>query len=211
MAKLVWDQIGDRVFEGGVDRGVLYPDKETGVPWNGLVAVVEKPKSNQNSVFYDGVKIAELITPGDFQGTIKALTYPDEFLELEGSGSLGNGLYGTEQPPRAFDLSYRTLIGNDVDGTEAGYKIHILYNVFAVPSDKERTTAEEEFSVVEFEWDIFAIPDDIDKFRPTAHFVIDSRQTPESVLIDLEDILYGDAQTEASMISVSDLVDIFEV
>lgn len=206
MVKLVWDKVGDKTFESGLDRGVLYLPDGTAVPWNGLTSIVEKFESESSSVYYDGMKISELVNPGSFTASMKAVTYPDEFLELEGLGSNKRGVYYADQSPQFFHLCYRTLIGDDVSGPEAGYKLHILYNVVAVPADKTYASVGEDPSLVEFEWDISAIPEEIPGFRPTSHIIIDSRLVDDLLLPELEKILYGDISVDPELIPMTDLV-----
>lgn len=208
MPVLEWDKIGSRVYETGLDRGVLYLDDGSAVPWNGLTSVVEKYDKEITVVYYDGMVISNLIMPGDFSATMKAFTYPDEFIEMEGIGRLSSGLFVGDQEPKTFSLSYRTQIGNDVDGNAAGYKIHILYNVTAIPNDKTYGTETDSLSPSEFEWTITAVPEDIPGIRPTAHIIIDTREFDSSLLAEIETMLYGDedAFTFASIIPMSDLL-----
>lgn len=206
MPQLIWDKIDDRVYETGLDRGVLYLPDGSAVVWNGLTEVNEKASSQSNSVYYDGRKINELVTLGDFEASLKAITYPDEFVEIEGLGSLRRGAWVGEQKPQMFALAYRSRVGNALDG-DVGYKIHIVYNVIAVPSDKNYASVSEDPSLVEFEWDIQTIPDDIDGYRPTSHLVIDSREIDPWLLEEVEELLYGAEFAEATLIPMPDLVD----
>ena len=143
MATLVWDQIGERIYQTGVDRGVLYLHDGTVVPWNGLTSMDESSNSELKSFFLDGVKYLENLSPGDFLGKLKAFTYPDEFDQVNGIAPVAPGLLYYEQPPKSFNLSYRTRVGNDIEGTEYGYKIHILYNVIANPDSVSRNTIQD--------------------------------------------------------------------
>lgn len=206
MPELIWDDKGDRVFETGLDRGVLYLSDGTGVPWNGLISIVEKAKNSSRVVYYDGVKINDLISVGDYEAQLTAYTYPDEFLEFEGSLLSPAGVFFNDQPPKAFDLSYRTIIGDDVDGMAAGHKIHILYNVTAIPSDVDRSTNSTNVEPTEFEWNITAIPVDVDGYRPTAHVTIDSRRVDPVLLAELEGRLYGSSSHAAGIIPMDELV-----
>lgn len=191
MPKLTWDQVGDRVYETGLDRGVLFLLDGSAIPWNGLTSVIEKNEKEKSAVYYEGVKINEFIYPGDFAATLKAITFPDEMLELEGYQELRNGVYFGEQPPDLFNLCYRTRIGDDLSGDEAGYKIHLAYNLTAIPSDVSHATGSDDPSLVEFEWDISSIPEEYPGFRPTAHIVIDSRKVDPWLLEMIEKKLYG--------------------
>ena len=136
MPILEWDKVGERYYETGIDRGVLYMPDGSAVPWNGLTSVIEHFDKSTSPVYYDGMKISDLVSLGDFSATMKAVTYPEEFVEIEGSAKLRNGLFVGDQPPQTFCLCYRTKIGNDVDGVDSGYKIHLIYNLTAIPSDK---------------------------------------------------------------------------
>lgn len=207
MPVIDWDDVGDRFYESGLDRGVLYLSNGTAVPWNGLISVSEKLDTETKSVFYEGVKINELVSLGAFTATMKAVTYPNEFVEIEGLAEVQRGAFFAEQQPQTFGLCYRTKIGNDVASDSVGYKIHILYNVIAVPQDKNYATITNQPSLVEFEWDIFAIPEEIEGFRPTAHFVLDSRTIDPWLLEDLEKVLYGNHAVDASLIPMADLVE----
>lgn len=192
MAKLTWAQVGSRYFETGVDRGVLYLDDRSGVAWNGLTDVTENLSGDSlESLYFDGEKIGELPQEGSFSGKLTAITYPDEFLEFDGNIFLDNGLLVGNQASKRFHLSYRTLIGNDVDGPEHAYKIHILYNLTAVPSGVEYETIDDSVEPLDFEWDLDAIPEQVPGYRPTAHAIIDSRHLTPEVLADVESILYG--------------------
>lgn len=206
MAGIVWDEIGSRVYETGVDRGVLYLPSGNAVPWNGLLEVTEKPNTEATSVYYDGMKISELADRGAFIGAIKAITYPDEFSEVEGLGVITNGVYLGEQNPQVFNLAYRTRIGDDLSD-EAGYKLHILYNVTAIANDKTYATITDDPNIAQFAWDISAIPEEVEGYRPSAHIILDSRTINEAQLQEYEDILYGTAETDASLIPMIDFVN----
>lgn len=205
MSVIVWDNVGDRVFETGLDRGVLYLPDGSAVPWNGLVSVIESSDKATSSVYYDGMKINDLVVLGDFAATMKAVTYPNEFLDLEGLVSTRPGVLLADQPPKLFGLSYRTQIGNDLDGDGVGYKIHILYNLMAIPSQKTYATVTTNPSLVEFEWKLTAIPEEFPGIRPTAHIILDSREVDPWLLEELEGMLYG-IGSDASLIPMPDLL-----
>jgi hypothetical protein len=192
MATLVWDQVGDRLYETGVSKGVLYQYNGLGVAWNGLTSIEESVDTQVEPVYFDGVKFNDLVTVGDFSAHLKAWTYPDEFMAFEGTLEDESGFYITNQRPDRFCLSYQTLIGDDVKGTESGYKIHVLYNLTAVPSSRNHETMALDVQPLEFEWDISSIPEDIEGYRPTSHVILDSRRIDPHLLSDIEDILYGD-------------------
>lgn len=202
---IIWDKVGERVYETGLDKGVLYLPNGSAVPWNGLTSVVEKFDKEVSPVYYDGQKINDIITLGDFAGTLKAVTYPDEFVELEGIGSVRRGIFVGDQKPKSFGLSYRVLIGNDIDGV-VGYKIHLLYNVTALPTDTTYASLSDGPSLVEFEWDISAVPEEVPGFRPTAHFIINSLDIDPWLLAELEEILYGSVTESASLMPMADLI-----
>ncbi len=206
MPELVWDKVGDRVYETGLDKGVLYLPNGSAVPWNGLTSVIEKFDKESSSVYYDGMKINDLVVLGDFSASMKAVTYPDEFVELEGLAPVKRGVFYADQPPQAFGLCYRTQIGNDLDGDIEGYKIHILYNVTAIPNDKTYSSVTVNPALVEFEWTISAVPEEVPGFRPTAHIVIDSRDVDPWLLKELEEIIYGNSFAKAALIPMVDLV-----
>lgn len=205
MPTISWDRVGDRVYESGLDRGVLYLPDGSAVPWNGLTAVIEKFDKDTSPVYYDGMKISDMVTLGSFEASLKAVTYPDEFVELEGLGRARQGLFYTDQKPQSFGLCYRTRIGNDLEGDEAGYKLHILYNVTAIPNDKTYASVSEDPSLVEFEWTITAVPEEVEGFRPTAHLVIDSRDVDPWLLEDLESMIYGSDLADAVLLPMPEL------
>jgi hypothetical protein len=193
MATLTWDDVGDRLFETGVRKGVLYAADGHGVPWNGLISVDNNEADSAEPVYFDGIKFNDIVTQGDFTATITAFTYPDEFLPFEGTLEDQDGFFILNQPhARAFGLSYQTLVGDDINGLESGYKIHLLYNLIAIPSTKGYQTIGDSIEPIEFEWSITSIPEEIDGYRPTAHVVIDSRKMDPYLLSDIEAILYGE-------------------
>lgn len=204
MAKLVWDQAGERFYENGVSRGVFYGSNSQGIPWNGLTSVEEKVDDSVEPLYYDGLKYGEIVTLGDFEGSIRAFTYPDEFLLYEGMDVREGGFYLGNQPKQRFGLSYRTEINSDTG--EEGYKIHLLYNLIAVPANKVYRTMGLNAEPTDFEWDIFALPEHVDRFRPTAHVVIDSRKMDPLMLSDIEDILYGTDDAEPLLPELNGLV-----
>lgn len=197
MATLVWDQVGDHVYETGVSKGVLYGQGGYGVPWNGLTSVEESVSGEVEPVHFDGVKFNDIVTVGDFSAILRAFTYPDEFLYFEGTLEDQTGFFILDQDKSRFGLSYQTLIGNDVDGPEAGYKIHILYNLTALPAQRAYQTLALEIQPMEFEWSITAYPEEIENFRPTAHVVLDSTKLDPLLLSDIEEILYGGPDNDA--------------
>lgn len=211
MTRLTWGAVGERFYEAGVDRGVLFVDNAEGVPWNGLVSVSEAPTGGEITPSYiDGIRYLNDVASEEFEATLEAYTYPDEFEQCDGTVPVKNGLFGTQQKRKPFALSYRTKVGNDVDGLKHGYKIHLIYNVTAAPTPRTNTSVGDVVEPDNFSWALSTIPESFKGHRPTAHFMIDSRDTPRDVLIRIEEVLYG-SDTEISRIpSVPELVYIFE-
>lgn len=205
MTKLSWGTPGERLYENGVDRGVLYVDDQ-GYAWNGLLSVEEKSSGGEvEDVFLDGVKYAEAVSVENFEGTIEALSSPPAFVDCDGSGAVIPGLYATHQRRKYFGMSYRTMVGNDVDGQNHGYKIHILYNVRAGDSDRRNETINSNDPIA-FSWPITAVPVQHSGIRPTAHFVIDSNEIAPDILAILENTLYGTSTEDPYLPSFDDLV-----
>lgn len=209
MVALSWDKIRDRTFQTGVDRGVLYPHDGPAVPWNGLIGVEESSNSELKSYYLDGVKYLENLSPGEFEGKLTAFTYPDKFEEICGLSVVAPGFMLSEQPPKSFGLSYRTLIGSALSGTEHGYKIHILYNLLANPDSKSYGTVSDSLSPTEFTWSLTGTPPKIHNFRPTTHVVIDSLNTPLEVLRLIEERLYGSDTGVPSLPSITEIAEYF--
>jgi hypothetical protein len=210
MTALVWDEVAERKYQAGVDRGVLYLHDGTTVPWNGLLGVEESSNPELKSFYLDGVKYLDNLTPGDYVGKLKALTYPDEFDAVNGIASPAPGLSYHDQPAQSFNLSYRTRLGNAVDGLDLGYKIHILYNIIAVPDSISFESLQgSEVSPAEFAWSISGTPPKLSKFRPTVHISMDSTKTPPDIWKMLEDKLYGTATTDPILPPIDDIGEIF--
>jgi len=205
MATLVWDQVGTRYYESGLDRGVLYLQDGTVVPWNGLTAITETFSGTVTPVYFDGMKVNDLFANGDYSAKLTAITYPDEFSKVEGLGFVRNGVWVADQKPQTFGLSYRTKIGNDTEGDEIGYKIHLLYNVTAVPSDRNYQTNSNNTSIIDFEWNLTAVPQEIPGFLPTAHYIFDSTKIEQSLMLELEKILYGAPGTNPILKPIDEL------
>lgn len=206
MTRLRWDEIGSKKYETGVDRGVLYLPDGTAVAWNGLTEITEKNDGDSTPVYFDGNKISDLVTLGGFVATMKAITYPDEFAELEGYAEITPGIFAGQQRPKVFNLCYRTLVGNDLDEA-AGYKLHILYNVTAIPSDKTFATVSEDPEITQFEWEITAIPEEVEGYKPSAHISIDSREVEPDLLQNIEDVLYGVPGIDGALIPMIDFTN----
>lgn len=206
MAVLVWDDVGDKRYETGLDRAVLYLSNGTAVPWNGLISVVETSGKTSLPVYFDGKKINDIVSFDNFSATMTAVTYPDEFVDLEGTSESVPGLVFGNQISKTFGLCYRTKIGDDVNGDSGGYKIHVLYNLTAVPSDKTYATMSSDTTIVNFEWKITATPEDASAFRPTAHIIINSNDIDPALLTYFEDRLYGTSGADAYLPSMATLI-----
>ena len=207
MSKLVWDQTGERLYEAGVKMGVLYPQATggtypKGVAWNGLTSVSESPEGAEPEPLYaDDIKYLNLMSVEEFKATIEAYTYPEEFAECDGSKSIATGVTVGQQKRKAFGLCYRTTLGNDVDGNDHGYKLHIVYGALAAPSEKAFETINDSPEAATFSWEISTTPVAVSKegCQPTASITIDSTKADPTALKKLEDILYGSGDTEARL------------
>ena len=195
--RLVWDKTGERYYETGVSQGVLYPQNSDGtypqgVAWNGLTGVTESPSGAEATALYaDNIKYLNLISTEEFGATIEAYTYPDEFAECDGSASIAAGVAIGQQPRKTFGMSYKTQLGNDVDGNAHGYKLHIIYGATASPSEKAYATINDSPEAITFSWEVTTTPVSVSGFQPTANLTIDSTKVDAGKLKKLEDILYG--------------------
>lgn len=202
MSKLVWDQSGKRLYETGVDHGVLYPIQtggvySKGVAWNGLTAVTESPSgADVNDIYADNMKYLGLVGAEKFGATVEAYTYPDEFAECDGSVELVKGATIGQQNRKVFGMVYRTVIGNDVDGNEHGYKLHLIYGATAAPSEKAYNTINEDPEAITFSWELSTTPVNVTGHKTTASLTIDSTKADPTKLAELEKILFGDTETE---------------
>ena len=205
MAKLVWDQISEKLYETGVEKGVLYPQSSggtypAGYAWNGLSKVSESPSGAEATAIYaNNKKYLNMISAEEFGGTIEAYTYPDEFMECDGSKQGATGLYLGQQSRKAFGLCYKTLLGNDTDGNDYGYKLHIIYNAIASPSSKEYSTVNDSPEAMTLSWEFKTTAVDVEGFKPVCTLVIDSTKADADKLATLENILYGTSNTEARL------------
>ena len=202
MSKIVWDAIGDHIFETGVRNGVLYlkgaeGTYNTGVAWNGLTSVSESPEGAEATDLYaDDIKYLSLMSAENFKATIEAYTYPVEFEECDGSATIAKGVVIGQQSRKPFGLCYRTSIGNDTDGNEHGYKLHIVYGCQASPSEKQYSTINDSPDAVTFSWEVSTTPVNVNGKKPTATLIIDSTKADKAKLTALEAILYGSEQVE---------------
>lgn len=209
MSKIVWDQTGERLYETGVDRGVLYPISSTGqytpgVAWNGLTGVTESPSGAEATDLYaDNIKYLSMRSAETYGCTIEAYTYPDEFEQCDGSASLATGVSIGQQARKVFGFCYRTLLGNDVDGQDHGYKLHLVYGATASPSERAYATVNDSPEAITFSWEVSTTPVNVSGFKPTACVTIDSTKADPECLAALEEILYGkDAGAEGTPAAV---------
>ena len=201
MSKIVWDQTGERLYETGVNHGVLYIPTSgvysKGVAWNGLTAVTESPSGAEATALYaDDIKYLNLMSTEEFACTIEAYTYPDEFAECDGSASLVAGVNIGQQPRKTFGLCYRTTIGNDTESNAHGYKLHMVYGCLAAPSEKAYATINDSPEAITFSWEVSTTPVNVTGHKPTALLTIDSTKADPTKLTALEKILYGDTEAE---------------
>ena len=213
MPKIKWDQTGERLYETGVSKGVLYPYANNtyakGVAWNGLINVSESPEGAEATPLYaDNIKYLNLMSAEEFKATIEAYTYPDEFAACNGEASLETGVSIGQQKRSQFGLSYQTKIGNDVD-SELGYKIHLVYGALAAPSEKAYATVNDSPEAITFSWEISTTPVEVPGFKPTASLVIDSTKVDPTKLAEFEKKLYGDETTEATLPLPSEVATLF--
>lgn len=216
MSKIVWDETGKRLYETGVKMGVLYPlqisgSYAKGVAWNGLTTVTESPSGAEASPQYaDDIKYLNLVSAEEFGATIEAFTYPDEFAVCDGSVELQTGVNIGQQSRKTFGLSYRSALGNDVDGTDHGYKLHLIYGALAAPSEKAYATMNDSPEAITFSWDVTTTPVSVAGFKPTASLTIDSTKVDTDKLAALELIIYGDDGVDARLPLPNEIASIFE-
>lgn len=216
MSKLIWDKVGERLYETGVKQGVLYPqDAATGlypkgVAWNGLTAVTESPSGAEaNPIYADDTKYLNLISVEEFGCTIEAYTYPDEFAACDGSEVVATGVTIGQQKRQPFGLSYRTALGNDTENDSYGYKLHCVYGGTAAPSEKAYATINDSPEAITFSWEVATVPVDVPGFKPTASLTIDSTKVASAKLAALEDILYGTAVADARLPLPEEIIALF--
>lgn len=217
MAKLVWDQTGERLYETGVKNAVLYVQSTTGtypkgVAWNGLTAVTQSPSGAEATPLYaDDMKYLNLYSAEEFGATIEAYMYPDEFAECDGSAELADGVFVGQQPRKAFGLVYKTVIGNDVKNNKYGYKLHIIYGAMAAPSEKAYATINDSPEAITFSWELTTTPVAVEGFEPTAYIEIDSTKADPTKLAALESKLFGDTSSEAELPLPAEIKTLMEV
>ena len=210
MTKLNWDVQGERYYETGVSKGVLYPFKEgkysKGVAWNGLTAVTESPSGAEPTPLYaDNIKYLNLLSNEEFAATVEAYTYPDEFAECDGSAELATGVSVGQQKRIPFGMSYVTKLGNDTDGQDYGYKIHLIYGALAKPSQKNYATINDNPEAITFSWELSTTPVAVPNLKPTACITIDSTKVGSDKLKKIEDKLYGTESEEATLPTPTEL------
>lgn len=210
MTKLAWDQVGQRLYETGVDHGVLYIPGADGVydsgyAWNGLVTVTESPSgAESNPQYADNIKYLNLMSAEEFGATIEAFTYPEEFGQCDGTASPEAGIFIGQQSRRSFGLSYRTRLGNDLDGTDYGYKLHLVYGAQAAPSEKPYSTINDSPEAITFSWELTTTAVEVGviggkEYKPTAILTLDSTKLDATAMQTLEDMLYGTDGSDPSL------------
>lgn len=211
MTRITWDEIGSRRFDVGVDRGVFYNSENVGTPWNGLTSVQHKPSGGKISAYYiDGVKYFHNTSPVEFEGSIEAYTYPDEFMEYDGWAEDNNGLRLDQQVRKEFGLSYRTIKGNDLKGTDYGYLIHLVYNVMVEPTDPTYDTLSGDVDPISFDWSFSSRAVKLPGLAPLAHLMIDSTNTSISQLRNIEELLYGTKIEDPKLPTIAELISMFD-
>lgn len=196
MSKIIWDNSGDRLYETGVNNAVLYTQTNgaytNGVAWNGITAITESPSGAEASPLYaDNIKYLNLMSAEEFGATIEAYTYPKEFAECDGTAELSDGVSIGQQKRSTFGLSYKTTVGNDIDGSDHGYKLHLIYGALAAPSEKAYATMNDSPEAINFSWEVSTTPVNVTGKKPTASLTIDSTKADATKLAALEVILYG--------------------
>lgn len=215
MAKISWDNVGEKIWETGVDHCVHYTPTAHGVygggvPWNGIVSITEKPTGAEpNDQYADNIKYLTLYSNEEFEATIEAFTYPDEFAECDGSKFVADGVSIGQQSRKSFGLSYRTIMGNDVEGQEFGYKIHLIYGAMATPSERGYETVNDSPEAITLSWDLTTIPVPVPGMRPTSRITIDTTKADAARVADLEKILYGDTDTDPRLPTPEEVEAIF--
>lgn len=221
--KLTWDKTGERLYETGVDHGVLYIPNNTGVyddgvAWNGLTTVTESPSGAESTALYaDNIKYLNLISTEEFGATVEAYTYPEEFAQFDGVAAPSPGVHVGQQTRRPFGLSYRTRLGNDIEGADFGYKLHLIWNATAKPSEKAYATINDSPEAITFSWELTTTPIAVDgvnpvtgkEYKPTAQITITSTEVDAALLTQLEDLLYGTAGTSPQLPTPTEVVALF--
>ena len=215
MSKIIWDKIGERLYETGVKQGVLYPHSggayPLGIAWNGLISVTESPSGAESTPLYaDDIKYLNLMSAEEFGATIEAYTYPEEFAACDGTSELAVGVSIGQQKRNSFGLSYKTSLGNDTEGESYGYKLHIIYGAQAAPSEKAYNSINDSPEAITFSWELTTTPVDVDGKKPTATLVIDSTKVDADKLAALETIIYGDDDVEPRLPMPDEIATLFK-
>lgn len=214
MSTIVWDQEGQKFWETGVDRAVLYKKDTTGdysiaAPWNGITSIEESPSGGEPTALWaDNQKYGEVMSTEEFGATIEAYTYPEEFEECDGSKEIAPGVYAGQQTRKPFGLTYRSLIGNDTDGENHGYKIHIVYNAKAKPSSRSNATINESPEARTLSWEVSTTPVPVPGAKASAHLVFDSTKVAEGKMVALEAILYGTNSEEPRLPLPAEIIEL---
>jgi hypothetical protein len=210
MTRILWDAAGTRRYEAGIDRGVLFVDGEPGVPWNGLTSLKHSTVDSEVRRFYnDGIKYIHNVTPGEYEAELAAYTYPTQFERCNGSLEIDRGLSLDSQVRKPFGLSYRTRIGNDTRGSDYGYRIHVVYNAFASPSNADFSTIGDTATPSTFAWHLTTLPVNFPGYLPSSHFTLNSRRASSRVMTQVETILYGSPTTTPRLPLPEELYEIF--
>jgi hypothetical protein len=211
MTKLVWNAVGSRVYEAGLDRGVLYLDGQVGIPWSGLTGVAESPSGGDPKPFYlDGMKYLNLAAVEEFEATLTAFTYPVEFSACDGTGRPRPSLFLGQQRRTSFGLCYRTKVGNDLEATDYGYKIHLIYNALVSPTERNFGTMGGNSDISDFSWKITTKAIAFPGYKPTSHLVVDSRFVDPSILSKVEEALYGSDSVNAHLPDFAELLSLLD-
>ena len=215
MTKIVWDEVGSRLFETGVKNGVLYVQNDeggydAGVPWNGLTAITESPSGAEETPLYaDDIKYVVFYSAEEFGATIEAYTYPEEFEQCDGSASLADGVIVGQQARKSFGLVYKTSVGNDIQGQDFGYKLHIIYGAKAAPSEKAYATVNDSPEAITFSWEVSTVQVNVEGFKPTSTVTIDSTRCDAEKLTQLENKLFGTEDEEPTLLLPDEIKAIF--
>jgi hypothetical protein len=221
MAKLVWDQVGEKEYQLGVEKGVIYKQKDgeypSGAAWNGLKEVSQNPTGAESTKLYaNNGTYLNLISNEDFEGSITAYMYPDEFAECDGSLEVAAGVYLGQQTRKPFGLTYKTLIGNDTNGDSHGYILHLVYGATVSPSERTYSTESDDPEAIEMSWDFTTTPVEVDvtvdgtQAKPLAHIELNSTKVDKTKIKSLEDILYGSETAEARLPLPTEVINIFK-
>lgn len=217
MSRITWDNVGERTYETGVDHGVLYPQKngkyEGGVAWNGLISVSENPSgAEDNALYADNIKYLNIKSAEELGLTVECYTYPDEWLECDGSAIIAPGVLVGQQKRNTFGLCYRTKVGNDTEGEDHGYKLHLVYGCSASPSERSYQTVNDSPEAITFSYDVTTTPVPMTGYKPVALLTIDTSKVKDlELMANLEKILYGDEENEPRLPFPDEVSEIFKV